>query len=205
MSRRALAGLLFLSLPVSALAQLKLPELPSFEAVMEELPFKALESTRISMDIRSVFGGQEYDIRDSFAQIDMNVRPDSGGRYRFSGNAGRYYLTGEIDPRGADSFSIWGSGLNIDMRKYGADSWEISGFVDEEDGSKHIRITLRQRWGPGTYSIFEHGLSADVSRFGKDASISGDMDPKRFGKKSLAILGVFVAVLEAEVDKPQAP
>ena len=202
MNRRALAGLLFLSLPMSALAQLKLPELPSFGAVMEQLPFKTMESTRISMDIRSVFGGQEYDIRDSFARIDLNVRPDAGGRYRCSGDVDGRYLTGEIEPYG-DSFRLWGSGLNIDMRKVGSDRWEISGFVDEADGSKHISIALRQRWGPGTYSIFESGLSADVSRFGKDAIISGDMDPKRFGKKSLAILGLFVAVLEAEADKPQ--
>jgi hypothetical protein len=202
--RTALAAFLVLSLPSPApCAELRLPDLPSFSSALQKAGLKT-ERIRVSLDIRSVFDGDRYDIRDSFARIDMDVSRESGGKgYRFSGTVEDRYLTGRVEQSADGSWEIWGSGLNMDMRKRGTADYEVSGFVDEEGGSRHIDVTLRQRGRPGEFSIWDSGVSIDVSKFASTTSLSGDIDPQRFGKKSLALTSVFIAVLEAELDKPQ--
>ena len=206
MSTRFLAGLLLVGLPsLAASADQRAPELPSMAAVRQEIKLNSMERIRIDMDIRSVFSdGMEYDLRDSSNRIDMNVRRDPSGRgYRFSGDADGRYLTGQVDAQGDGSrYQIWGGGLHMDMRRYGNDRYEISGYVDEKDGSKFVTVTLRREGSPGYFSIFENGFDGYVSRFGSDARLSGQMDLERFGKKSLALVGVFIAVIESQLNRP---
>ena len=154
------------------------------------------------MDIRSIFGGDRYDINDYMSRIQANVSRDYGGKsFQFSGNADNRYFTGTVDTRTDGSYQIWGGGLNLEMRKWGGNDYEISGWVDEIDGSKSIRVTLRQR-GFGNFDVWDNGVNLTFSKFASDVSVSGEIDPRWFGKKSLALTSVFVAVLEAQLDKP---
>jgi len=156
------------------------------------------------MDIRSVFNGDRYDIRDALARIEMDVSRDAGGKgFRFSGDVDGRYLSGRVEMRNDGSWQIWGGGLNVDMRNRMRDDYEISGFVDEVDGSRHIDVTLRSRGMPGNFEVWENGVNVSISKFASTTSLSGEIRSDRFGKKSLALLGVFVAVLEAQLDKPR--
>ena len=204
MENRFFAALLLAALPASALAaEQRLPELPSVASVLETIRPQGLEPIRVSMDIRSVFSGDRYDIRDPFARIELSVDREAGGKaFRFGGDVDGRYLTGTVEARADGSWEIWGGGLNIDMRKRGAGDYEISGFVDEADGSKNIYITLSQRGAPGNFDIWSNGVSLNFSKFASDVSVSGQIDPRWFGKKSLALVSVYVAVLEAALDKP---
>ena len=204
--KSVLAGLLLAALPsLVAGADRRAPDLPSMAAVRQELGLKGMGSLRIDMDIRSVFGGSQYELADRVNRLDMNVSEDSGGRgYQFSGNVDGRYVTGQVVAQSDGSpYRIWSSGLNLEMRPSGDGSYEISGFVDELDGSKYLRVTLRQRGTPGSFSIWESGFNGDVSRFGSDARLSGQMESGRFGKKSLACVGVFIAVIESQLNQPR--
>lgn len=193
-------------LPSWALCQDQgLPELPSFSSIKEQV-FAQSESLAVNMDVSGYFEGSRYDIRDTFAKIDLNVSRDAGGKeFRFSGNVDGRYLTGEVEAESDGSWRIWGGGLSVDLRPRGASGYELSGFVDEADGSRHIDIDLRPWGAPGGFSVWESGVSIDVRKFGSTASLSGEIRTDRFGKKSLAVLGVFIAVLESELDRPAQP
>jgi hypothetical protein len=204
MARILLAALIAASLPSFALAELRLPELPSLSSVMEKLQIQS-ERMRVSLDIRGFFNGDRYDLTDSMARIDMEVYREAGGKgFNFSGTVDGRYLTGRVESRQDGSWGIWGGGLNVDMRKRGNSDYEISGFVDEINGSRHMDVTLRQRGTPGSFSVWENGADIDISKFASTTSLSGEMDLSRFGKKSLALLSVFVAVLEAQLDAPKS-
>ncbi|MBI4677390.1 MAG: hypothetical protein HY748_07385 [Elusimicrobia bacterium] len=181
------------------------PELPSFSSVMDRV-FAKSENMRVNMDIRGFFNGDRYDVRDTFAKIDMEVSREYGGKnYRFSGDVDGRYLSGRVEARSDGAWEIWGGGLSVTLRKRGASDYELSGFVDEDqpNGSRHIDVDLRQWGSPGSFSVWESGVNLDVRKFGSSTSVSGDIELDRFGKKALAVLGVFVAVIESELDKPK--
>jgi len=204
MVRTLLAAIFAASVPSLALAELRLPELPSLSSVLEKVQIRS-ERMRVSLDIRGYFNGDRYDLRDSLARIDMEVSRESGGKgFRFSGDVDGRYLSGRVESRNDGSWEIWGGGLNVDMRKRGAGDYEISGFVDEAEGSRHMDVTLRQRGMPGNFSVWENGANIDISRFASTTSLSGEIELSRFGKKSLALVSVYVAVLESQLDKPQS-
>ncbi|MBI5243660.1 MAG: hypothetical protein HY922_08265 [Elusimicrobia bacterium] len=206
MLRQILAAILIAGVPSWALgAELSLPQLPALSAVMKAVGLQGMERIRVNMDIRSVFNGDRYDIRDPFARIELDVSRESGGKgFRFSGDVDGRYLNGRVELRNDGSWEIWGGGLNIDMRRRGSADYEISGFVDEAvGGSRHMDVTLRQRGSPGSFDIWDNGVSLDFRKWASNVSVSGEIDPQWFGKKSLAIVSVFVAVLEAQLDQPQ--
>ncbi|MBI5883276.1 MAG: hypothetical protein HZB91_09240 [Elusimicrobia bacterium] len=184
-----------------------LPELPSFASVKEQV-FAQSERLRVNMDVRGWFEGERYDVRDTFAKIDLEVSRGYGGKeFRFSGSVDGRSFNGRVEKRSDGSWEIWGGGLSVTLRQRGASDYEISGYINEDqpNGSRHIDIDLRQWGSPGSFSIFETGVSIDVRKFGSAASLTGDVELERFGRKSLAVLGVFVAVIESGFDAPKAP
>ncbi|MDD5628674.1 MAG: hypothetical protein PHU21_06390 [Elusimicrobia bacterium] len=179
-----------------------LPELPSLSSITEKV-FAQSESLRVDMEVYGYFEGTRYDIRDTFNKIDLEASRESSGKdFRFSGTVDGRYLTGRVEAQNDGSWRIWGGGLSVDLRPRGASGYEITGFVDEAEGSRHIDIDLRPSGAPGSFSVWESGMSIDVRKFGTTADCSGDIRTDRFGRKSLAVLGVFIAVLESELDRP---
>ena len=202
MIRQALGFLFLAALPSWApCAEPRAPELPSVASVLAAVNPQPTGPIRVSMEIRSVFGGDQYDISDTMSRIQANVSRDPGGKsFRFSGNVDNRYLTGTVETTGY-GYQIWGGGLNVEMRKWGTDNYEISGWVDEADGSKSMRVTLRPR-GFGNFDVWDNGVNLTFSKFASNVSVSGEIDPRWFGKNCLTLTSVFVAVIEAQLDKP---
>ncbi|MFH1724677.1 MAG: hypothetical protein ABII00_08645 [Elusimicrobiota bacterium] len=203
MIHKLLATILAASLPSMALAEPRMPDIPSVTSVLETIGIQG-DELDVDMDIHGWSDG-DYNIRDSFLNIDIDVDRESDGEtWRFGGDVDGRGLRGEVEKKSDDSYEIWGGGLNVDMRRRGTDNWEISGFVDEVNGSNHIDITLRQRGGPGCYDVWEHGVDLDVNRWASSTSLRGDIEVEKFGKNALALTAIFIAVLQSELDTQQS-
>jgi len=157
---------------------------------------KQLDTMDVDMQIRGVFNGQQYDIRDRTAGIDLNIHKDAMNAYAFSGDIDGRYVSGDVTVYGGGTFSLSASGINLDMRKFG-DRYSISGFVDEKDGSKYMDVDLREDYA-GRFSVWESGVDLDISKFGSDYDVRGDIELGKFGKISLSMVAVCVGILDSQ-------
>lgn len=146
--------------------------------------------------------GNFLEVHEPFLRISLNGHKNGSNYYTLSGYVDREYLNLSARPRfGNDmtrGFSLWGSGVSVDVTPSGRDGWRVWGNAGSSTLSLHIT-----RSGSGHYNIWGDGAgSLNASAFSDSVNINGSVDLTRFGPKPLGLLGFVLAVIH---DTPTQP
>ncbi len=127
--------------------------------------------------------------------IDVEVRRD-GRDFTLSG-----YLKAhawELDPpRSLRGVAIMGGGVNVEVRPWGDLAYSLSGPYKKEDGSDgslSLRVDASGLPARG-WAIRASGIDLEARCNARGCVISGFVDPRRYGKRELAVIGGALAAL----------
>ena len=84
-----------------------------------------------------------------------------------------------------------------------AGRWEITGTVEvqgAENGEKGVKLEMRDRFGDGSFYIWEDGIRLNIDR----DSISGDVDTKVYPKEVIGAITALVLAYQ-QINQPQQP
>ncbi len=140
-------------------------------------------------------GFDEAEITEPRLGIDVDVRRD-GADYALSG-----YLKAhgwELEPpRSLRGVALMGGGINVEVRPFGDLGYSLSGPYKKEDGSDGT-LSLRvdaDGLPVRDLSIRDAGIDLEARWSARGYTISGSVDPQRYGKRELAIIGGALATL----------
>ncbi len=150
--------------------------------------------TSVWMRVSSSLGGF-YQIWEPSLRVNISGSRDSGGYFRFYGSVENESLSFNASPYSSRDpsrgYSFWG-GVSLSLTCSGS-SCRAFGSVDGKSFSLHVN-----RFRGGGYSIWgQAGMSLSVISTGDDLTVNGSVDLEKFGKKSLAVLGAVLAVVNS--------
>lgn len=203
MAKAQWIGSLLLTLAIPSLASSPvLPAefiTPQVQEALGEIEKAAQQWTQVSMRV-SRWGDSYYDVSEGSLGISLRGSRDSSHAFHFSGSAGNEYLTLTATPVSSQDltrgFNVWGTNLNLSLQPSGS-GFQATGWVD----GQYWHVTI-SRSGQSYYHIWgTNGLNLSANSYGGMMNVSGSLELARFGKKSVAVLGAALAVVDSLPDR----
>lgn len=165
---------------------------------------KAAKNTeRIWLTIRPGFGGwNTVEASDPFARINVNLRKIFDKEYDAELETDNNRQWGRVSGFFTRRYELRAGRTDLRMEEW-AGRWEITGSVEvqgAEESEKGVRLELRDRFGDGSFYIWEDGIRLNIDRNG----ISGDVDTKIYPKEVVAAITALVMTYQ-QVNLPQQP
>lgn len=166
---------------------------------------KAVKSTeRIWLTIRPGFGWNTVEASDPFARIEVGLRKIFDREYdaeiEIDNNRQRGRVSGFFSRR----YELRAGRTDLRMEEW-AGRWEITGRVQVQggvNGEQAVRLEMRDRFGDGSFYIWEDGIRLNIDRNG----ISGDVDTKVYPKEVIgAVTALVMTYQQANPNPAQQP
>ena len=153
---------------------------------------KAAKNTeRIWLTIRPGFGGwNTVEASDPFARINVNLRKIFDKEYDAELETDNNRQWGRVSGFFTRRYELRAGRTDLRMEEW-AGRWEITGRVEAqgaENGEQAVKLELRDRFGDGSFYIWEEGIRLNIDRNG----ISGDVDTKIYPKE---VIGAITALV----------
>ncbi|MFA6318458.1 MAG: hypothetical protein WC943_13700 [Elusimicrobiota bacterium] len=188
-------------------------ELPSMEQVRESLEQKAVEDGRVWLRV-TPRPDNGFTLEDAFLRLRLKADPHDDW-FLIRGAAGGEDISLRLEPvfPGRHAHSIKGSGVELLLKdlpnpEQGNRDYSLKGTVVEAGVQRAVGLTFAKRLDWQRYEITDDAGTGSVrlildSRSGWE--LSGRIDMKVFGRKSLACLAAAsVAVIQREITKEKA-
>ncbi|MBI4351723.1 MAG: hypothetical protein HY550_09805 [Elusimicrobia bacterium] len=163
---------------------------------------KAVKNTeRIWLTIRPGFGWNTVEASDPFARIEVGLRKLFDKEYDAEIKTNNNRQWGRVSGFFSRRLELRAGRTDLRMEEW-AGRWEITGTVETqgaETGEKGVRLELRDRFGDGSFYLWEDGIRLDIDRRG----ISGDVDTKLYPKEVIAAITALVMTWQQINPTPQ--
>lgn len=159
-------------------------------------------SERIWLTIRPGFGWNTVEARDPFARIEVGLRKIFDKEYDAEIETDNNRQWGRVSGFFSRRYELRAGRTDLRMEEW-AGRWEITGSVEvqgAETGEKGVRLEMRDRFGDGSFYIWEDGIRLNIDRNG----ISGDVDTKLYPKEVIGAITALVMTYQ-QVNLPQQP
>ena len=165
---------------------------------------KAAKNTeRIWLTIRPGFGGwNTVEASDPFARINVNLRKIFDKEYDAELETDNNRQWGRVSGFFTRRYELRAGRTDLRMEEW-AGRWEITGRVEvqgAENGEKGVKLELRDRFGDGSFYLWEEGIRLNIDRNG----ISGDVDTNLYPKEVVAAITALVMTWQ-QINLPQQP
>jgi len=163
----------------------------------------AKNAERIWLTIRPGFGGwNTVEASDPFARINVNLRKIFDKEYDAEIETDNNRQWGRVSGFFSRRLELRAGRTDLRMEEW-AGRWEITGSVETqgvETGEKGVRLEMRDRFGDGSFYIWEDGIRLNIDRNG----ISGDVDTKLYPKEVVGAITALVMTYQ-QINLPQQP
>ncbi len=160
---------------------------PSVFEALHQIRKTAAQWTSVSMRIDTQ-GGTFLNITEPRMRLKLNGTKN-GAYFNFSGHCGQDFISFSAAPLGNGGWSLYGSGVNVNLNPRGNGGYSAWGNV----GARNFNLSI-DRFG-SSYTLWGlDGANLHISGFAHSLTVSGSIDQSRFDAKSLAILGAALAV-----------
>ncbi|MFC1678766.1 hypothetical protein ACFL2T_00905 [Elusimicrobiota bacterium] len=190
-------------------AQMTAPRLPSLTEIKAEVAKKVpkRDKLRVWMDIRQD-SMRDFTLSDSFLRIRVSGGSHDGKSYRFHGWADKEDFRVRAEPVffDMDEIEIEGDGVELELKKewgYQGD-WTLRGTVKGKDYENKLDLELKRNEVWEAYFVDGPGVDLKIE-YGNRHEINGTIEPKHFGKKSLAALAAAAAMIIRATERPDRP
>lgn len=165
---------------------------------------KAVKNTeRIWLTIRPGFGGwNTVEASDPFARIEVNLRKIFDKEYDAEIKTGNNRQWGRVSGFFSRRYELRAGRTDLRLEEW-AGRWEITGRVEvqgAENNEKGVRLEMRDRFGDGSFYIWENGIRLNIDRHG----ISGEVDTKLYPKEVVGAITALVMTYQ-QINQPQQP
>ncbi|HCC46709.1 MAG TPA: hypothetical protein DEQ38_01100 [Elusimicrobia bacterium] len=165
---------------------------------------KALRNTeRIWMSIRPGWGGWNVvEASDPFARIEVGLRKVFDREYDAEIEIDNNRQWGRVSGFFSRRYELRAGRTDLRMEEW-AGRWEITGRVEKqgaENNETAVKLEMRDRFGDGSFSIWEDGIRLNIDRNG----ISGDVDTKVYPKEVVGAITALVMTYQ-QINQPQQP
>ena len=165
---------------------------------------KAVKNTeRIWMTIRAGWGGwNTVEASDPFARIEVGLRKIFDREYDAEIEIDNNRQWGRVSGFFTRRYELRAGCTDLRMEEW-AGRWEITGRVETqgaENNEKAVKLEMRDRFGDGSFYIWEDGIRLNIDRNG----ISGDVDTAVYPKEVIGSIAALVMAYQ-QINQPQQP
>jgi len=157
---------------------------------------------RIWLTIRPGFGWNTVEASDPFARIEVGIKKIFDREYDAEIKTDNNRQWGRVSNFFARRYELRAGRTDLRMEEW-AGRWEITGRVEvqgAENNEKSVRLEMRDRFGDGSFYIWENGIRLNIDRHG----ISGDVDTKLYPKEVVgAITALVLTYQQVNTQQPR--
>lgn len=159
---------------------------------------------RIWMTIRPGWSGwNAVEARDPFSRIEVGLRKIFDREYDAEIEVDNNRQWGRVSGFFSRRYELRAGRTDLRMEEW-AGRWEITGTVEvqgAENGEKGVKLEMRDRFGDGSFYIWEDGIRLNIDRQG----ISGDVDTKVYPKEVVGAIAALVMTYQQINPNPSQP
>lgn len=159
---------------------------------------------RIWMTIRPGWSGwNAVEASDPFSRIEVGLRKIFDREYDAEIEVDNNRQWGRVSGFFTRRYELRAGRTDLRMEEW-AGRWEITGRVEvpgAENGEKAVRLEMRDRFGDGSFYIWEDGIRLDIDR----NAINGDVDTKVYPKEVVGAIAALVMTYQQINPNPSQP